>query len=107
MPSRFEPCGLGQMIAMRYGTIPVVRATGGLRDTVREYDPFTGAGNGFLFEDFDAWQMRDAIRQAISAYPNKVMMDRLIGNAMREDFDFEQTAEAYLRLYLDMTETIA
>ena len=102
MPSRFEPCGLGQLIAMRYGSIPVVRATGGLRDTVTAYDPFTGKGNGFVFEDFDAWQMRDAIRQAISAYRNKAMMDRLIGNAMRSDFGFDRTAEAYLRLYLDM-----
>ena len=102
MPSRFEPCGLGQMIAMRYGSIPVVRATGGLKDTVKAYDPFTGTGNGFLFEDFDAWQMRDAIRQAISAYRNRALMARLIGNAMREDFGFEHTAKAYLRLYLRM-----
>ena len=102
MPSRFEPCGLGQMIAMRYGSIPIVRATGGLKDTVKPFDPFTESGTGFVFEDFDAWQMRDAIRLAISSYANAERMDRLIGNAMREDFGFERSAEAYLRLYLDM-----
>ena len=102
MPSRFEPCGLGQMIAMRYGCIPIVRETGGLRDTVTPYNRFTGRGNGFSFANFDAWEMRDAMRYAISCYPNRVVMAALIDNAMRADFGFERSAEEYLRLYLDM-----
>ena len=102
MPSRFEPCGLGQMIAMRYGCIPIVRETGGLRDTVTPYNRFTGIGNGFSFANFDAWEMRDAMRYAISCYPNREVMDALIDNAMRADFGFERSAEEYLRLYLDM-----
>ena len=107
MPSRFEPCGLGQLIAMRYGSIPIVRATGGLRDTVIPYDPFTGTGTGFAFADFDAWEMRDAMRLAISCYRNGEIMDCLIRNAMCADFGFERSAEEYARLYHDMMQTPA
>ena len=102
MPSRFEPCGLGQMIAMRYGCIPIVRETGGLRDTVIPYNRFTGKGNGFSFTNFDAWEMRDAMRLAISSYTNKEIMSRLIDNAMQADFGFRRSAEEYVRLYLNM-----
>ena len=102
MPSRFEPCGLSQMIAMRYGTIPIVRETGGLRDTVMPYNEFTGEGTGFSFANYDAWEMRDAIRAALSCYQNKDVMEGLIGNAMKADFGFELSAEEYARLYLCM-----
>ena len=102
MPSRFEPCGLGQMIAMRYGCVPIVRETGGLRDTVTPYNRFTGTGNGFSFANFDAWEMRDAIRMAISCYQNQEIMDGLITSAMSADFGFELSAEKYIKLYIDM-----
>lgn len=102
MPSRFEPCGLGQMIAMRYGTLPIVRETGGLRDTVQPYNLFTGSGNGFSFKEFDAWEMRDAIRLALSTYTNKPIMEHLIINAMSTDFGFERSAKEYMRLYNEM-----
>ncbi|MBQ9663289.1 MAG: glycogen synthase GlgA [Oscillospiraceae bacterium] len=102
MPSRFEPCGLGQMIAMRYGTLPIVRETGGLRDSVKPYSTLSPDGNGFSFKEFDAWEMRDAIRFAISTYANKPVMKRLITNAMSADFGFERSAVEYVRLYLDM-----
>ena len=102
MPSRFEPCGLSQMIAMRYGSIPIVRETGGLRDTVLPYNQFTGEGTGFSFANYDAWEMRDAIRMALGCYQNKETMNRLISNAMRADFGFELSAEEYARLYLCM-----
>ncbi len=102
MPSRFEPCGLGQMIAMRYGCIPIVRETGGLRDTVIPWNRFTGEGNGFSFTEFDAWELRDAIRLAINSYRNEDTMDRLISNAMKADFGFERSAAEYIRLYISM-----
>ena len=102
MPSRFEPCGLGQMIAMRYGTLPIVRETGGLKDTIRPYNLITQSGNGFSFKEFDAWEMRDAIRLAISTYTNKLVMSQMIANAMSADFGFERSAVEYVRLYLDM-----
>ncbi len=102
MPSRFEPCGLGQMIAMRYGCIPIVRETGGLRDTVIPYNRFPDSGNGFSFQNFDAWEMRDAMRQALAVYQDDTVMDGLIKNAMRADFGFGRSAEEYVRLYLDM-----
>ena len=102
MPSRFEPCGLSQMIAMRYGTIPIVRETGGLRDTVMPYNQYTGEGTGFSFANYDAWEMRDAMRTALGCYQNKEVMDGLIANAMKADFGFERSAEEYARLYLCM-----
>lgn len=102
MPSRFEPCGLSQMIAMRYGSIPIVRETGGLRDTVMPYNRFTGEGNGFSFANFDAWEMRATVRTAIESYHNKEIMQGLISNAMAADFGFELSAVEYARLYLWM-----
>ena len=102
MPSRFEPCGLGQMIAMRYGCVPIVRETGGLRDTVTPYNRFTGEGNGFSFANFDAWEMRDTIRLAISCYKKADVMNGLTDKAMRADFGFERSAEQYVQLYIDM-----
>ncbi len=102
MPSRFEPCGLGQMIAMRYGCVPVVRSTGGLKDTVVPFDAKTGKGNGFSFQNFDAWEMRDAIRHAMACYGNRDVMNSLVHNAMTAEFGFDRSAKEYLRLYLEM-----
>ena len=102
MPSRFEPCGLSQMIAMRYGCIPIVRETGGLKDSVRPYNRFTGEGTGFTFANFDAWEMRDTIRSALSCYRNEEIMRGLINYAMQENFSFDLSAEEYARHYIWM-----
>lgn len=102
MPSRFEPCGLSQMIAMRYGCIPIVRETGGLKDTVKPYNRFTGEGTGFTFANFDAWEMRDTIRTALSCYRNDEIMRGLINYAMQENFSFDLSAEEYARHYIWM-----
>jgi len=100
MPSRFEPCGLGQMIAMRYGTLPVVRETGGLKDTVTPYNKFTGQGTGFSFSHYDANDFKEKLFEAINLYhSDKDMWDGLVRNAMKTDFSQKKMAEAYVRLY--------
>ena len=102
MPSRFEPCGLSQMIAMRYGTLPIVRETGGLRDTVIPYNQFNGQGNGFSFANYDAWELRDAMQKALECYRDEKIMNGLIRSAMEADFGIESSAEEYARLYVWM-----
>ena len=102
MPSRFEPCGLSQMIAMRYGTIPIVRETGGLKDTVEPYNCFTGGGNGFSFANYNADEMYDTILYALGCCSDKKVMRYLISHAMEADFSFDLSAEAYARLYVCM-----
>ena len=102
MPSRFEPCGLSQMIAMRYGTIPIVRETGGLKDTVQPYNCFTGEGNGFSFANYNADEMYDTILYALGCCSDKKVMRYLIQHAMEADFSFDLSAEAYARLYVCM-----
>jgi len=100
MPSRFEPCGLNQMYSLRYGTVPVVRTTGGLKDTVHEYDPQSDEGNGFLFTEYTSEAMLDALRRAIELYRNDPQgWHRLVVRGMREDHSWEASANAYLALY--------
>jgi starch synthase len=99
MPSRFEPCGLAQLISLKYGTLPVVRKTGGLRDTIIPYNKFTGEGNGFGFENFDAEDLLHAVTEATEAYYNKDAWKALVKRAMNEDFSWEQSAEKYIQLY--------
>lgn len=99
MPSRFEPCGLGQMIAMRYGTIPVVRKTGGLADTVTEWDAGAGSGNGFLFVDYDVQALAEAMERAITAYHESSQWGQLIRNAMSTDVSWERSAHEYVKVY--------
>ena len=106
MPSRFEPCGLSQMIAMRYGCLPIVRETGGLRDTVIPWNAETGEGTGFTFADFDAEVMRSAIHEAIACFSDESAMDRLRCNAMSVDFSFERSAEDYVKLYISMLDPL-
>lgn len=96
MPSRFEPCGLGQMIALRYGTIPIVRATGGLADTVHEDGP---QPNGFVFTDYSPQALRAAIERAMAAFRRKEQWARLVANAMACDFSWGASARRYLQLY--------
>lgn len=102
MPSRFEPCGLSQMIAMRYGTLPVVRETGGLRDSVKPYNRYTGEGTGFSFADFNAHEMKDAVLLALDCYRKPEVMRSLVRQAMEADFGFDGSACEYARLYIWM-----
>lgn len=99
MPSRYEPCGLNQIYSMRYGTIPVVRATGGLKDTVKEFSPSTLEGTGFLFEEYDPKEMLRAVQRAVSLYRDGKQVDRVRANCMEQSFSWERAAEAYLDLY--------
>lgn len=99
MPSRYEPCGLGQLISLRYGTIPIVRKTGGLADTIEEYNPKTKRGNGLVFERYDANELLRAIRRAVDFYKDKDAWRKLVLNAMKCDFSWEGSAKKYIELY--------
>ena len=99
MPSQAEPCGLSQMIACRYGTVPVVRQTGGLYDTIKAFDPTTGEGNGFNFYAFHPYEMKDAIGRALAAYSDKNVWHKIVKNAMNSDFSWRASAEKYQELY--------
>jgi starch synthase len=99
IPSRYEPCGLTQMYSLRYGTIPVVRATGGLDDTIQEYDPARGTGNGYKFKEYSADALLGSLEKAINAYQQKERWRQLIQKAMACDFSWEMSAREYLRLY--------
>ncbi|GAB4414741.1 MAG: glycogen synthase GlgA [Thermodesulfovibrionales bacterium] len=99
MPSRYEPCGLGQLIAMRYGTIPVARKTGGLADTIIDYNPLKGDGTGFLFEDYKASALRECLRSALSVFVDKRRWKMMVTNAMKIDFSWESSAKRYMELY--------
>jgi len=100
MPSRFEPGGLAQLIALRYGTIPVVRATGGLADTIRDYDPVTQTGNGFRFGPYDAWQFFAAVVRGTENFRHPAVWSWLIQHAMKEDVSWSRSAQKYVQLYL-------
>ncbi|HIN10358.1 MAG TPA: glycosyltransferase, partial [Acidobacteria bacterium] len=99
MPSRFEPCGLNQMYSMRYGTVPVVRATGGLDDTVRPFDPDTGAGTGFTFHEYRSSAMLVALEAALALYARPARWRALQQAGMRQDFSWDASAAAYVHEY--------
>jgi starch synthase len=99
MPSLFEPCGLSQLIAMRYGTIPIVRETGGLKDTVIPYNPYTGMGTGITFTNYNAHELKDAIRRATEIYHRRYDFRELMQNAMAQDFSWDASAQKYVHLY--------
>ena len=99
MPSKSEPCGLSQMIASRYGTVPVVREAGGLYDTIKPYDPQTGKGNGFTFVTYNAHDMLDAIRRSVALYRDKDQWASVRANAMRMDFSWNASAKKYIEMY--------
>ncbi|MBQ8953400.1 MAG: glycogen synthase GlgA [Clostridia bacterium] len=103
MPSKFEPCGLSQMIALRYGTLPIVRETGGLRDTVLSYNEFTGEGNGFTFFNYNAHDMLHVIERAVGIYKNdqKTFL-KLARRAMRGQYGWDQSAKVYLAFYKEL-----
>ena len=100
MPSRSEPCGLAQMMAMRYATVPIVRETGGLKDTVHPYEAWSGAGNGFTFAGYNSGDMLYVIRQAVDLYFNNPTAFKQLRKAgMAEDFSWGRSAEAYNEIY--------
>lgn len=99
MPSLFEPCGTGQLIAMRYGAIPVVRETGGLKDTIQPFNKFTNDGNGFSFSNFDAFDMLHVLESAIELYKDKPIWEKITRNAMQTDVSWRKSAKEYLEIY--------
>ena len=104
VPSRFEPCGLTQLNAMHYGTLPIVRETGGLKDTVEPYNTFTGDGNGFTFDRYDAGLLLDAINRAKSLYfDNRYHWDEIVQRDMAKDVSWQRSARQYKDLYLELT----
>ena len=99
MPSRFEPCGLGQLISLRYGTIPIVRATGGLADTIDDWDPVAQSGNGFVFTAYDHWDLFAQVVRALETFRQQASWLRLQANAMSTDVSWANSAEKYVGLY--------
>jgi starch synthase len=104
IPSRYEPCGLTQMYALRYGTIPVVRATGGLEDTITAFDPAKGTGTGFKFEPYDPESFLAAAQQAVEIFQDNESWNKIIANAMNEDFSWNRSAGKYQELYQSVIE---
>ena len=100
MPSKFEPCGLGQLIAMRYGTLPLVRETGGLKDTVVPFNKYTKEGTGFTFKRFDAWDLKDTMFRAMDVYNNdREAWNGLVKQGMEKDYSWNSSALVYMDLY--------
>lgn len=99
LPSYYEPCGLGQMIALRFGSIPIVRETGGLADTIRNFDPKTGTGNGFSFREYTPEALLDAAERALKIYENEEEWHALVRNAMASDFSWDASAKRYVQIY--------
>ncbi len=99
MPSRYEPCGLGQLISFRYGTVPLVRETGGLADTVRDFDSKTGEGTGFVFREYTTGAFLKAVDRAVEVFENQKMWLKLVKNGMKQDFSWRRSAKEYVELY--------
>jgi len=99
MPSLYEPCGLNQMFSLKYGTIPIVRAVGGLKDTVQPYDPVADTGTGFVFAPYTAQALLDSVDQSIAAFKNKTAWTALRRRAMAMDFSWDGSARRYVDLY--------
>lgn len=99
MPSLYEPCGLSQLFSLRYGTVPIVRETGGLNDTIKPYNELTGEGTGFTFANYNAHEMLDAIRRALGFYGQKDIWEAIIRNGMKQDFSWNKSAREYMELY--------
>lgn len=99
MPSKYEPCGLGQMIGLRYGTIPIVRETGGLADTIEDFQPKTLVGNGFVFSKYSGAALLEAVKRAVKIFKDKKIWSELLKRAMSYDFSWEVSAKEYVKLY--------
>ena len=104
MPSKSEPCGLAQMICSAYGTIPVVRETGGLYDTIQGYNKYTGEGNGFTFANYNAHEMKDAVERAVDLFDEKEKWNALCKKAMDTDFSWNASASKYIALYNELAD---
>ena len=102
MPSKSEPCGLAQMISSRYGTVPIVRETGGLYDTIRAYNKYDGSGNGFSFANYNAHEMLEVIREAADVFSDRKKWNKLVKQVMDVDFSWNVSAEKYAELYRSM-----
>ena len=108
MPSQFEPCGIGQLIALRYRSVPIVRETGGLKDTVQPYNEFTGEGTGFTFSNYNAHDMLHIIRRAVFFYKNdRDTWLKIQQNMKKGDFSWKKSAQQYIALYKVMVNTNA
>ncbi|HSQ75843.1 MAG TPA: glycogen synthase, partial [Bacteroidota bacterium] len=103
MPSRYEPCGLNQIYSMRYGTVPVVRATGGLDDTVEEFHPSAGTGTGFKFSEYTSDALLKTVQRAVAVYADAAAWRKLMKNGMARDFSWEASARKYIQLYRSLT----
>jgi len=99
MPSKYEPCGLNQIYSLKYGTIPIVRATGGLDDTIQDYDPKTGDGNGFKFKEYSSQVLLAKMKESAKIFSNKKEWKKLVQKAMQQDFSWERSAKRYVELY--------
>jgi len=99
MPSKYEPCGLNQMISLRYGTVPIVRSVGGLADTIKEYNPQKNEGNGFTFKEYSSNALLRAIKKALKSYKNEKEWAKLVKKGMRKDFSWEKSAKNYVNIY--------
>src|SRR4030067_1546969 len=99
IPSKYEPCGLGQLISMRYGSIPIGSKTGGIADTIEDYNPLISKGTGFLFSDYTSSAMQDAIKRALCVYTDRDKLKKMILSAMNMDFSWKSSAERYIELY--------
>jgi starch synthase len=104
MPSYYEPCGLNQMYSMRYATVPIVRATGGLDDTVENFDPSRGTGTGFKFHDYNARALLEKIREALYFYSNPDVWKKIQLNGMAMDNSWDAAAQKYIQLYQEIME---
>src|SRR5688572_30566908 len=104
MPSHYEPCGLNQMYSMRYGTVPIVRATGGLDDTIDQFNPSTGSGNGFKFREYNAGALLEKIREALYFYSKPETWNRIQLNGMTVDNSWAAAAQKYVQLYQSITQ---
>jgi starch synthase len=99
MPSHYEPCGLNQIYSLKYGTVPIVRATGGLDDTIEPWDPKTGKGTGFKFNEYSADAMLNAVHAAINAFKDQESWKKLMRNGMKRDFSWIYSAKEYAKVY--------
>ena len=103
MPSQYEPCGIGQLIALRYGSIPIVRATGGLKDTVEAFNNYTNIGNGFSFNNYNAHELLFSIKRAIDSINELSKRQHIMENAMTADYSWNESAKQYKDLYNSLT----
>ena len=102
MPSRYEPCGLNQIYSLRYGTVPVVRATGGLDDTIEDYDAATGQGTGFKFTAYTGAALLETVLRAVAVFAEPAHWKKLMLNGMKKDFSWERSAGEYANLYAEL-----